>query len=42
VHTILRDQLTRLQGQLDALLTNDLPAFNQMLQAKNVAPIITD
>ena len=42
VHTVLRDQLMRLQGALDALLANDLPAFNRMLQSRNVAPIITE
>ncbi len=42
VHAVLRDQLRRLQQQFDELLSTDLPAFNRMLQSRNVAPIITD
>jgi photosystem II stability/assembly factor-like uncharacterized protein len=42
VHALLKEQLTHLQEEFDALLAEDLPAFNQMLQAKNVTPIITE
>ncbi len=42
VHAVLQGQLSRLQQTLDSLLQVDLPAFNRMLQARNVTPIITD
>jgi hypothetical protein len=42
VHEVLRERLRRVREALDALLTTDLPAFNRLLQQRNLAPVITD
>ncbi len=39
VHQVLKQQLTENQASLQALLSNDLPAFNRMLEERNIAPI---
>lgn len=41
VHQVLRERLVRYQGQFDELMSTDLPAFNRMLQERNVPPIIS-
>ncbi len=41
VHHALRELLVLYQGQLDELMSADLPAFNRMLQERSVPPIIS-
>ena len=36
---MLKQQLTENQAALQALLANDLPAFNRMLEQLDIAPI---
>ncbi len=40
VHQVLKERLQRYKGELDELLRTDLPAFNRMLQERNLAPVI--
>jgi photosystem II stability/assembly factor-like uncharacterized protein len=40
VHQVLKDELTQIQEQFDELLDSDLPAFNRLLEERNVAQII--
>ena len=42
VHQVLKGRLVQLQNALDELLRTELPAFNQMLRAQNLAPVITE
>jgi photosystem II stability/assembly factor-like uncharacterized protein len=42
VHQVLKERLQRVRLELEALLGTDLPAFNRMLQQRNLAPVITD
>jgi photosystem II stability/assembly factor-like uncharacterized protein len=42
VHQVLKERLQRVRQELDALLGTDLPAFNRLLQQRNLAPVITD
>lgn len=39
-HQVLKDDLRRTRDALDAIMRLDLPAFNQMLQERNLAPVI--
>jgi photosystem II stability/assembly factor-like uncharacterized protein len=41
VHQVLKDMLQQYRRDLDQLLQTDLPAFNRMLQERNLAPVIT-
>jgi photosystem II stability/assembly factor-like uncharacterized protein len=41
VHQLLKEMLQQYQRDLDQLLQTDLPAFNRMLQERNLAPVIT-
>jgi hypothetical protein len=41
VHTVLKEQLQTARTALDALLSADLPAFNRMLQQRNLPGVIT-
>jgi hypothetical protein len=42
VHTVLKEQLQTARTALDALLTTELPAFNRMLQQRNLPGVITE
>jgi photosystem II stability/assembly factor-like uncharacterized protein len=41
VHQLLKERLQQYQRELDELLSTDLPAFNRMLQERNLTPVIT-
>ncbi len=40
VHQVVREQLTQAQAEFNALMQTELPAFNRMLEQRNVAQII--
>ncbi len=42
VHTVLQARLTESRRALDALLATDVPAFNRMLQQRNLPGVITE
>ncbi|MFB3111015.1 MAG: sialidase, partial [Gemmatimonadales bacterium] len=42
VHMVLRERLERHRLVVERLLGEDLPRFNQMLQQRNLSPVITD
>ena len=41
VHQILKQRLQQAQQDLDAILQTDLPAFNRLMQARNLNAVIT-
>ena len=42
VHAVLKERLERYRIQVETLLGTDLPAFNQLLQQRNLPRVITD
>jgi hypothetical protein len=42
VHTVLKGQLDAARRSLDAILSTDLPAFNRLLQQRNLPVVIMD
>ncbi len=41
VHQRLKQRLQQSQGAFDEILQTDLPAFNRLLQARNLTSVIT-
>ncbi len=41
VHQLLKQRLQQSQSAFDAILQTDLPAFNRLLQARNLTSVIT-
>ncbi len=42
LHEVLKERMTTQQGQLDALMEGDIPAFNRMLEDKGLEVIKTE
>lgn len=42
VHRLLRERLQRHRGELDAILSTELPAFSRKLQELGAGPVIAD
>ena len=42
VQTILHERVIRLRGEVDGLFDTDVAAFNRMLLARNLSPLISD
>jgi hypothetical protein len=41
VHEVFKERLATYQGQFNELVTNDIAAFNNLLEERNIANIVT-